>query len=64
MEFSQMGSIKSFVSEHSVDGEVLHGLELLLLRKFVEHLRTDGSCVSSEQILFRLVNTPVIFITS
>lgn len=51
MEFSQMGSIQSFISEHSVDREVFNWLEFFLLGKFVEHLRADSGGVSSEEVL-------------
>lgn len=57
-----MSSVKSLVSEYSVNREVFHGFEFGLLSKCVKHLRTDGGGVSSEEILLSLVNVPVVLV--
>ena len=62
VELGQVSSIQSLVSEDSVDGEVFDWLELLLLSKFVKHLRTDSSGVSSQQILLSLFMLPLILV--
>lgn len=58
MELSQMRGVESLVSEHTIDGEVLHGLELFLLSLLVEHLRADCSRVSSKDVLHCFLTRP------
>ena len=55
VELSQVSGIEGLVSEDSVNGEVLHGLEFLLLGQTVKHLRGDGGCVRSQDVLFSLI---------
>ena len=58
MELSQMGRIQSLVTEDTVDGEVLHWLELLLLSLQVEHLGADSSGMRPEDVLHGLLFAP------
>lgn len=58
MELSEMGRVQSLVPEYSVDREVLHGLELLLLGLLEEHLRADGGGVRPQDVLHGLLAAP------
>ena len=58
MELSQMRGVESLVSEHTIDGEVLHGLELFLLSLLVEHLRADCGRVSSKDVFHCFLTRP------
>jgi len=58
-----MGCIQSFISEYSINREILHRLEFWLLSQSVKHLGTDGCCVGSQQILLGFVNVPIILIS-
>lgn len=55
VEFAQMSGVHGLVSEHTVDREVLLGLEAsFLVRKLVQHLCADGCGVCAEQVLHGL----------
>ena len=58
MEFSQMSGIKGLVSEDTIDGEVLHGLELSLLCLLEKHLGGDSSSVRSQDVLHGFLGAP------
>jgi hypothetical protein len=58
MELSQVSGIKSLIPEHTINREVLHRLELLLLCLLVEHLRADCSRVSPQDVLHCFLRTP------
>lgn len=65
MEFSQVSGIKSLVSENTINREELVRLEVFFaeLSKLVEHLGTDSSGVSSQNILHGFVNTPGVLVS-
>ena len=58
MELSQVGRVQRLVSEDSIDREVLHRLEILLLCLLKEHLRADRCCVRSQDVLHRFFGAP------
>ena len=62
MELSQMGGVQGFISKDSVNGEVFHGFEFLLLGKQVEHLGADCSGVGSQEVLLGFLHTPFVLI--
>ena len=51
MELAQVRGVHRFVSEDSVDGEVLARSEGLVLGEAVEHLRGDGGGVRAQEVL-------------
>ena len=58
VELSQMGSVQCLVTEDTIDGEVLHWFELLLLGLQVEHLGANGSGMRPEDVLHGLFLAP------
>ena len=58
MELSQVSGIKRLISEDTIDREVLHWLELLLLCLLEEHLRADCCSVSPQDVLHCLFRAP------
>lgn len=62
VEFCQMCSIDGFIAKHSVNGEVLDGLETFL-SQFVQHARRNGRGVRPKDILLSFSQLPVISIT-
>ena len=58
MELSQVSGVKCLVSEHAINREVLHWLELLLLCLLEKHLRADCRRMRSQDVLHRFLSTP------
>ena len=62
VKLCQVSRIQGLIAEHSVDGEVFDGMELLLLAQLIEHACSDCSRVSTEDVLLCLLQLPVILI--
>ena len=58
MELGQVSRIECLVPEDTVDGEVLHRLELLLLSLLEEHLGANCGSMGSKDILHGLFAAP------
>lgn len=58
MELSQMSGVECLVSEHAINREVLHWLELLLLCLLEKHLRTDCGSMRPQDVLHRFLRAP------
>lgn len=67
MEFSQMGGIQCLIPEYSINGEVFLrevSLDLILLCNPIQHLRWNGSCVGSKDILPGFLMRPLVFVSN
>ena len=53
-----MSCVKSFISEHAVNREEFHWLELALLGELVEHLGADGGGMSAKDIFHGFFAAP------
>ena len=63
MELSQVGSVQGFISEDSIDREVLEWPEAFLaMCHFVKHLGADSGGMSSQDVLASLFGLPVVAI--
>ena len=58
MELCQVGRIERLIAEDTINGEVLHRLELLLLRLLEEHLRANCRSMRPQDVLHCLFSTP------
>lgn len=62
VELGQMCRIQCLISEHAINREVLDRLKLLLLRKLIQHLRTDRGRVRPQDILGGLLLLPLVLV--
>ena len=60
VEFAKVRGVRSLVSEHTIDTEILLGRKTTwLIGKFVQHLGRDSSGVCSQQVLEGLLSLEV-----